>query len=132
MAFRITPGSRDGCKPLEALTASLGGKVFADQGYLCKALLLHLWQRGFHRVTGIGRNRKNDLPPLLDKVLLRKRCIIGTLFARLKSSMGLEHTRHRWPVNALVQPKVNIGNFAIPNPMPAIPGNLHLIYGSGD
>ena len=47
--------------------------------------------------------------------------------------MGLEHTRHRWPVNALVhilsclaattlaQPKVNIGNFAIPNPMPTIP-----------
>ena len=42
--------------------------------------------------------------------------------------MGLEHTRHRCPVNALVhilsclaaytlaQPKVNIGNIPIPNP----------------
>ncbi|MXY62484.1 MAG: hypothetical protein F4Y87_03400, partial [Synechococcus sp. SB0665_bin_28] len=53
-------------------------------------------------VTGIRRNRKNDLLPLLDKVLLRKRSIIETLFAKLKSSMGLEHTRHRWPINALV------------------------------
>ena len=47
--------------------------------------------------------------------------------------MGLEHTRHRSPVNALVyifsclaattlaQAKVSIGNIAIPNPMPTIP-----------
>ena len=77
---------------------------------------------------------KNDLMPLLDKVLLRKRCIIETLFDKLKSRMGLEHIRHRSPVNALVhilcclaayvlaQPKVNIGNnFAVPNPMHTIP-----------
>ena len=105
-----------------------------DQGYLSK-VLLRLWQQGLHWVTGIGHNRKNDLLPLLDKVLLRKRCIIKALFDKLKSSMSLEHTRHRSPVNALVyilsclaaytlaQPKVNIGNFnfAIPNPMPTIP-----------
>ena len=84
MAFMITDGSGDECQPLEALTASLRGKVFADQGYLSKALLLRFWQRDLHRVTGIGRNRKNDLMPLLDKVLLRKRFIIETLFAKLR------------------------------------------------
>ena len=45
---------------------------------------------------------KNYLPPLLDKVLLPKRFIIETLFEVLKFSMGLEHTRQRSPVNALV------------------------------
>ena len=45
---------------------------------------------------------KNDLLPLLDNVLLRKRFMIETLFDKLKSSMGLEHTRHRFPVNTLV------------------------------
>ena len=107
--------------------------MFADQGYLSKLLLLRLWQRDLHWVTGIGRSKKNYLLPLLDKVLLRKRYIIETLFAKLKSSMGLEHTRHRWPVNALVhilsylaattlaQPKVNIGNIAIPSPISTIP-----------
>ena len=30
---------------------------------------------------------------LLDKLLLRKRFIIETLFNKLKSGMGLEHTR---------------------------------------
>ena len=46
--------------------------------------------------------------------------------------MGLEHTRHRSPVNTLVhilsclaaytlaQPKVNIGTIGIPNTMPSI------------
>ena len=66
--------------------------------------------------------------PLLDNVLLRKRFMMETLFDKLKSSMGLEHTRHRSPATALVhilsclaaytlaQPKVNIGNVAIPRP----------------
>ena len=71
--------------------------------------------------------------PLLDKVLLRKRCIIETLFAKLKSGMGLEHTCHRspsmpwstfshiWRQPPLAQPKVNIGNIVIPNPISTIP-----------
>ena len=75
---------------------------------------------------------KNDLLPLLDNVVLRKRFMIETLFDKLKSSMGLEHTRHRFPVNTLVhilsclaadtmaQPKVNIGAIGIPNTMPSI------------
>ncbi|MXY63249.1 MAG: hypothetical protein F4Y87_07520 [Synechococcus sp. SB0665_bin_28] len=58
---------------LEALTASLRGKVFADKSYLSKALLLRLWRQGLHLITGIRRNMKNYLLPMLDKVLLRKR-----------------------------------------------------------
>ncbi|SAY40014.1 transposase [Candidatus Synechococcus spongiarum] len=94
--------SSDDRQPLEALTAALQGKVFADKGYLSKSLLLRLWQRGFHLVTSVRRNMKNYLMPLLDKLLLRKRFIIETLFDKLKSHMGLEHTRHRSPINALV------------------------------
>ena len=132
MAFRITDGSRDDRKPLEDMTAALQGKIFADKGYVSKWLLERLWQRGLHLVTSIRRNMKNYLIPLLDKVLLRKRFIIETLFDKLKSSMGLEHTRHRSPVNALVhilsclaaytlaQPKVKIGTIGIPNTMPSI------------
>ena len=131
MAFRITAASRDDRNPLEDLSAALQGKIFADKGYLSQALLERLWQRGLHLITSIRRNMKNDLMPLLDKVLLRKRFMIETLFDKLKSSMGLEYTRHRSPINALVhilsclaaytlaQPKVNIGNIGIPNTMPS-------------
>ena len=89
---------KDDRKPLEALTAALQGKVFADKGYLSKALLERLWQRGLHLVTSIRRNMKNYLMPLLNKLLSRKRFIIETLFNKLKSDMGLEHTRHRSPL----------------------------------
>jgi len=46
-------------KPLEDVTATLQGKVFADQGYLSKLLLERLWQRGLRWVTGIRRKAKN-------------------------------------------------------------------------
>ena len=132
MAFKMTAGSRDDRNPLEAMTTALQGKIFADQGYLSQALLERLWQRGLHLITSIRRNMKNDLLPLLDKVLLRKRFMLETLFDKLKSSMGLEHTRYRSPVNALVyvlsclaaytlaQPKVRIGAIGIPNTMASI------------
>ena len=81
-------------KLLEDVTAALQGKIFADKGYVSKSLLERLWQRGLHLVTSIRRNMKNYLMPMLDKVLLRKRFIIETLFDKLKCSMGLEHSRH--------------------------------------
>ncbi|MYG37468.1 MAG: hypothetical protein F4162_00205 [Synechococcus sp. SB0676_bin_10] len=71
--------------------------------------------------------------PLLDTVLLGKRFIMETLFDKLKSTMGLEHTRHRSPVNALVhilsclaattlaQPKIKMGKIVTPDSMPTIP-----------
>ena len=125
VAFKITDGSRDDRQPLEAMSVALRGKVFADKGYLSKSLLLRLWQRGLHLVTGIRRTMKNYLLPLLDKVLLRKRFIIETLFDKLKSHMGLEHSRHRSPINTLVhiisclaattlaQPKGNMGESSL-------------------
>ncbi|KKZ12202.1 MAG: hypothetical protein TE42_05430 [Candidatus Synechococcus spongiarum SP3] len=71
-------------------------------------------------------------------MVLRKRCIIETLFGKLKSTMGLEHSRRRSPVNALVpmlsclaadtlaEAKVNIassGPVPIPN-ISAVPKHL--------
>ena len=69
MACKVTAGHTDDRQPLAALTAALRGKVFADKGYWSKALLERLWRRGLHLITGIRPNRKNDLLPLLDKVL---------------------------------------------------------------
>ena len=102
MAFKITPGNTDDRAVMEGMTAGLKGKIFADKGYISRKLFSQLWQRGLHLITGIRRNMKNYLMPLLDKLLLRKRFIIETLFDRLKSQMGLEHTRHRSPINAFV------------------------------
>ncbi len=61
-----------------------------------------------------------------DKLLLRKRFIVETLFGKLTSGMELEYTRHRPPTNAFVhilsclvactlgRPKVGVKNVAYP------------------
>ena len=102
MAIRITPGNVDDRAALKTMVTGLQGKIFADKGYISKDLFARLWKQGLHLITGIRRNMKNYLMPMLDKLLLRKRFIIETLFDKLKSHIGLEHSRHRSPTNAFV------------------------------
>lgn len=45
---------------------------------------------------------KNQLLPLVDKLLLRQRSIIETINDQLKNISQIEHTRHRSPINFLV------------------------------
>src|SRR6202034_2236418 len=102
MALKITPGNTADSAVLDDMTRHLTGKAFAGKGYIGKDLFKKLWQRGLHLITGIRRNMKNDLMPMADKIMLRKRFIIETVLDTLKSEMGLEHSRHRSPVNAMV------------------------------
>ena len=103
MAIKVTPpGNVDDRVALKAMAAGLQGKLLGDRGYISKEVFARLWKQGLHLITGIRRNRKNYLMPLLDKILLRKRFVIETLFDKLKSDMGLEHARHRSPTNAFV------------------------------
>lgn len=53
-------------------------------------------------VHGIKKNMPNKLLDLKEKILLRKRNLIETIFDYLKNKMNLEHTRHRSPINAFV------------------------------
>ena len=108
------------------MTAALQGKVFADKGYLSKALLERLWQRGFHLVTSIRRNMKNYPMLLLDKPVLRKHFIIETLFNKLKSGMGLQHTRHRSPINALVHIVSCLAAYTLAQPEGTIANSGHI------
>ena len=102
MAVKITPGNTNDRAVLDRMTSGLQGRMLADKGCISKKLFVSLWCRGLKLGTGIRRNMRNHLMPLLDKLLLRKRFIIETLFDKLKSGMSLEHSRHRSPVNAFV------------------------------
>jgi len=44
----------------------------------------------------------NKLMPWMDKILLRKRAIIESIHDELKNMCQIEHTRHRSPINFLV------------------------------
>ncbi len=102
MAVKITPGNTDDRAPLTEMVTGLEGNLLADKGCISKKPFAKLWKQGLHPITGIRRNMKNCLMPIMDKPLLRSRFIVETLFGKLKSEMGLEHTRHRSPTNAFV------------------------------
>ncbi len=53
-------------------------------------------------VAQLKRDMKNQTMPPADKLLLRKRAIAETIIDQLKHISQIEHTRHRNPVNFLV------------------------------
>ena len=99
----VTPGNTDDRKPVPDLLAGLCGKVFADRGYVSKKLALQLPQDwGIEFFAKPKRNMKNTLMKLTDKLLARKRSIIETVIDQLKNISQIEHSRHRSPVNFMV------------------------------
>jgi len=99
----LTPGNIDDRKPVPKMVRKLFGKLFADKGYISQALHEELLRTfSVQLVTGVRSNMKNALMPLMDKLLLRKRAIIETIIDQLKNISQIEHSRHRSPVNFLV------------------------------
>jgi hypothetical protein len=98
----LTPGNRHDVKALPKLVKRLFGKLFGDKGYLSQPLLEQLLEQGIQLITKLRTNMKNRLLPLSDKLLLRKRAIIETITDQLKNISQIEHTRHRSPINFLV------------------------------
>jgi len=102
VAVKITPGNVDERNLLDEMTQNLKGSLFADRGFISQDLFKKLFRRGLKLITGIRRNMKNYLMPLIEKILLRKRFLIETIFDILKVHMNLSHTRHRSPTNCCV------------------------------
>jgi hypothetical protein len=61
-----------------------------------------LYGQGIQLITKLKKNMKNKLMHLVDKILLRKRAIIETIIDQLKNISQIEHTRHRNPINFMV------------------------------
>lgn len=102
LSFQLTPGNVDDRKPVPILLQDLFGKVFADKGYISQKLFEELFEEDIQLITGIRKNMKNQLMPLMDKLLLRKRAIIETINDQLKNISQIEHSRHRSFTNFLV------------------------------
>jgi hypothetical protein len=125
----VTSGNTDDRKPVLGLLKGLCGKVLADRGYISQSLFeTLLTQMGIVLITKPKRNMKNKLMPLMDKLLTRKRSIIETIIDQLKNISQIEHSRHRSPVNCMVnivcgliaychqpkKPSLNINEFFLP------------------
>jgi hypothetical protein len=103
LSFTLTPGNVDDRTPVPAFAARLFGKLFGDKGYLSQPLLKHLKSVfGLELITPRRKNMKKVELPLVDKLRLRKRAIVETIIDQLKNISQIEHTRHRSPINFLV------------------------------
>ncbi len=102
IALKVTKGNVDDRIPVPELTDGLTGVMYADKGYIKQNLFVSLYERGLKMVHGIKKNMPNKLMDLKEKIMLRKRNLIETVFDYLKNKMNLEHTRHRSPINAFV------------------------------
>ncbi len=104
VAVKITAGNEDDRRAFEEIVEknSLTGKCFADKGYIGKDLFKRLWNKGLHIITGIKKNMQNYLMPWLDRIMLKKRVMIETVFSILKEEFNIRPNKHRSPINFLV------------------------------
>lgn len=102
LAVQLTPGNTDDRVPVPKLVEDLFGKLFGDKGYISQQLFDLLYADGVQLVTKIRKNMKNKLMPVWDKLMLRKRAIIESVYDQLLNISQIEHTRHRSGFNFLV------------------------------
>ncbi|MFI3262935.1 MAG: IS982 family transposase [Rikenellaceae bacterium] len=120
--FCITKGNVDDRNPevFKVLSKKLFGDLYADKGYISKDLFENLFSDGIHIVTGIKSNMKNSLMTLRDKILLRKRSVIETINDELKNICQIEHSRHRSPLNFLINMIAGLAAYCFFDKKPAI------------
>ncbi len=99
----LTAGNVDDRKPVPQLVKRVFGKLVGDKGYISKKLRDELRETfRVQLITKLKRNMKNQLMPLGDRLLLRKRAIVETIIDQLKNISQIEHSRHRSLANFLV------------------------------
>jgi Transposase DDE domain len=103
LAFCLTPGNTDDRRPVPRLAQRLFGRLFGDKGYISAPLAERLFlSHGLRLITKLRKNMRNQLLHLSDRLLLRKRALIETIFDQLKNVCQIEHSRHRSPINFVV------------------------------
>lgn len=117
---QLTPGNADDRTPVLDLTKRLTGLLFGDKGYISQNLFDTLFEKGLKLVTGLKKNMKHKMMSLKEKILLRKRSLIETVFDLLKNKFQIEHTRHRSPLNALVHVLCTLIAYSLKKTKPSI------------
>ena len=84
LAVKITKGNKSDISQAAILSKNLVGKIYGDKGYISKDLFTDLYARGLRLFTGIRKNMKNHLLEMEDKILLRRRSLIESVFNVLK------------------------------------------------
>ena len=95
VAAKITPANVHDTKPVKGMVVESMDKLYADKGYIGKALAGDLLERGVTIVNNVRKNMKAKALSLWDRAMLSRRFIIETINDQLKNISQIEHTRHR-------------------------------------
>ena len=95
VAAKVTPAHVDDRKPVPALVKDLEGKLYADKGYISKALVCDLFEKGAELITNVRKNMKAKILSAWDTTMLSRRFIIETINDPLKNVTQIQHSRHR-------------------------------------
>ena len=118
--LKLTSGNVDDRKPLLNLCQGLFGYLFADKGYITQKLTRHLAERDIQLITTLRKNMKPVPRTEFERVLLRRRCLIETVFDELKNLCQIEHTRHRSVGNFLVNLMAGIVAYCLSDTKPTL------------
>ena len=126
LAFCLTPGNLDDRKPVSRLVQRLFGRLFGDKGYISAPLAEQLFlAQGLRLITKLRTNRRTRLLPLTDRLLLRNRALIETIFDQLKNVCQIEHSRHRSPINFCVHLLAGLAAYCHLPKKPSLHLDLH-------
>ncbi len=92
----------DDRKVVPKLMQGLNGLAAGDKGYIDKKLEEKLLTQGLKLVTKVKKNMKKKVLNAFEKFFLYQRSIVETVIDQLKSICHIEHSRHRSPINFLV------------------------------
>ena len=128
LACQLTPGNRDDRKPVPMLAMRLFGKLFGDKGYISQALVGQLLEAcNLHLVTFARSNMQGRLLHRHDVLLLRKRAIMETINDQLKNISQIEHSRHRSPLNFVVNLFAGLIAYCLQPKKPSLHLHQHLL-----
>ncbi len=102
LGFQLTAGNVSDITVLPSMTEKLFGRLFGDKGYISQELFEKLFAQGIQLITKLRAKMKNRLMQVVDKILLRKRGMIDSIIGKLKAGCQIEHSRHRNPLNFVV------------------------------
>jgi hypothetical protein len=102
VSFCVTRGNVDDRQVVDKLMQGLTGLLAADKGYIDKKLTERLSEKGLKLITKVRKNMKKKALSAFEKFFLYQRSIIETVIDQLKAICHIEHSRHRSPVNFLV------------------------------
>ncbi len=120
LSFAFTKGNVHDIVPMKILCKKIKGKLFGDKGYCSKKATNELLLMGIELLTNVRSNMKKKYMSVRDSILLRKRFIIETVNDILKNGCNIEHSRHRSPMNFLVNLVAGLVSYTYQDKKPSI------------